>query len=1031
MEQDTQLDQFAEIAFREHPEREGDLQEISPVYFEKNYFVPCGDKAPAERYISHEERIVRFQAQLNKLREEFRPYMRDLTTEPEIRRDTLDISEFQFRYRTPGGDDFRRVLEGEGDWETVTVPDFRGPTGENGKWSAYYRTQFAYGPIPEGKRVYLVFKGIDYKASVYVNGKCVGSHEGFFAPFEFDVTELLRNENSLVVEVSNDYPMMGVGGTKLDGDKIYAATGPGWDDPYSGWHHCPPGGGIYNKVFLEQRSELFIQDIFVRPNIDDGCAEVWADIMNTANRVIENIELQIEIMPKNFTGENIGPISFQVAYAGPGINYCRYRLQIPSFRLWEPESPYLYTARVSLQAGTDRQDVRDRHFGMRKFLVDEYDSPKGTLYLNNRPVILRGANEMGHLQQCVMNQNYEQLIDDILIAKIANMNYYRITQRPVQEEIYDYFDMLGMMHQCDLPTFGFIRRNQFSEAVRQAAEMERLIRSHPSAIMVSLINEPSRTEKRRKGHRHLHRDELEAFFVAARQAIYIENPDRAVKNAEGDYNPPTREGLPDFHCYNMWYTDNVIPVGKMYKGFLPSIKPDWKTGCGEYGTEGLDNIGVMMKHYPKEWLPAEENEPWTPDKIVGAQTYGLHGDWFAEQSTLADWVRESQKHQCLATKLMTDAWRRRADYIVSTAIHLLIDAWPSGWMKALVGADRNPKPAFFTYQACLEPVRVNLRCDRWRAYEGETLEIEAWLLNDTHKDYDNCRVIATLRDEDREYGHYAIAGHVERVSSRYAGTIRIAVPAVQDRSSLYVDACLVNDRGERLNSERFAFEAFPKAGLQTARKVAFLGGEAERVCSLLQLDGEPFNPVSWNGRPLIVSSGEEFARHQASIVPKVKEGASVLLIRGGSGTDVWDIDGSVVKTVPMKGIYVLAVNRESPRLQWMNPDDLSYFYHVSYDRIGAVADCWLEGAQLEPVAFTYRKRKDAGGKGKLPVVGKIRMGKGEIVIAGLPLSGRNGFNPTLDLFLVSLLGLHDTVAVAAAERNEGVDQSETLRACRQ
>jgi len=1027
-----QPDQFAEIAFREHPGRGGVQQEIPPIPIHKTYFSPCSDRAPAEQSMSHEERVLQFQAQLSKLRESYRPYLRDLTPQPECRRDALSITEFRFRYRTSEDDDFRRVLEGEGDWEPVTVPDFRGPTGENGKWTAFYRTSFEYGPVPEGKRVYLVFKGVDYRTSVYVNGKCVGAHEGFFAPFEFDVTALLREENSLVVEVDNDFPMMGVGGTKLDGDKMYAATGPGWDDPYSGWHHCPPGGGIYNQVYLEQRPELFIQDIFVRPNIDDGSAEVWADITNTLDCVVENFDLQIQLMPKNFVGETIGPVTFQVAYAGPGINYCRYRLSLPGFRLWEPDAPHLYVARVGLKAAGELIDVRDRTFGMRKFHVDEQHAPKGTLYLNNRPVMLRGANEMGHLQQCVMSRNYEQLIDDILIAKLANMNYYRITQRPVQEEIYDYFDMLGMMHQCDLPTFGFIRRNQFSEAVRQAAEMERLIRSHPSAVMVSLINEPSRTEKRRKGHRHLHRDELEAFFVAARQAIYIENPDRAVKNAEGDYNPPTREGLPDFHCYNMWYTDNGISFGKMYKGFLPSIKPGWKAGCGEYGTEGLDNVGVMTKHYPKEWLPAGMNEPWTPDSIVGAQTYSLHGDWFPEQRTLPEWVRESQKHQSLATKLMTDAWRRRADTIVSTAIHLLIDAWPSGWMKALVGADRIPKPAFFTYQACLEPIRVNLRGDRWKAYEGDTLEVEAWLLNDTHDDLDRCRVIATVRDDEREYGHYAITGGVERVSSRYAGTIRIPVPAVQDRRMLHVDACLVNAQGETLNSERFTFEAFAKpAARSAAPKVTYLGGEAEQMCSSLQFDGEPFDPNRWNGKqPLVISSGDDFARHHDRIVEKVKAGASVMLLRGTSGPNVWRIDGVEVKALPMKSIYALAVNRGIPGLQWMREDDLSYFYHVTYDRIGTAADCGLEGAGLEPIAYTYRKRKEASGKAKLPVVGKLRMGRGEIVISGLPLSGCLGFNPTLDRFLISMLGRTDSVSGGDAERRKEGDVHDSLHAIR-
>ncbi|MBW7462512.1 hypothetical protein K0U00_51520, partial [Paenibacillus sepulcri] len=92
------------------------------------------------------------------------------------------------------------------------------------------------------------------------------------------------------------------------------------------------------------------------------------------------------------------------------------------------------------------------------------------------------------------------------------------------------------------------------------------------------------------------------------------------------------------------------------------------------------NLDVMRAYYPKEWLPAgeSENELWTPEKIVRAQTYGMHGDWYTEQRTIGEWIRASQRHQSLATKWMTDAWRRRADYVVSTAVHLLIDAWPSG-----------------------------------------------------------------------------------------------------------------------------------------------------------------------------------------------------------------------------------------------------------------------------------------------------------------------------------------------------------------
>ena len=71
-------------------------------------------------------------------------------------------------------------------------------------------------------------------------------------------------------------------GVKREGNKLYAATGLGWDNPQDGWHHCPPGMGLYNKVFVEERNIVHISDIFVRPALKDKCAEVWVDVNNAS-----------------------------------------------------------------------------------------------------------------------------------------------------------------------------------------------------------------------------------------------------------------------------------------------------------------------------------------------------------------------------------------------------------------------------------------------------------------------------------------------------------------------------------------------------------------------------------------------------------------------------------------------------------------------------------------------------------------------------------------------------------------------------
>jgi hypothetical protein len=151
-----------------------------------------------------------------------------------------------------------------------------------------------------------------------------------------------------------------------------------------------------------------------------------------------------------------------------------------------------------------------------------------------------------------MNGDFRQLINDILLAKICHMNFWRLTQRPVQDEVYEYCDRLGLMTQTDLPLFGVLRRNQFAEAVRQSGEMEKLVRNHPCNVVNTYINE-SFPNAQGKGHRQLFRHELESFFQAATNVVWLQNPDRVIKPVDGNFYPPAPTGLPDNHCYTCWY----------------------------------------------------------------------------------------------------------------------------------------------------------------------------------------------------------------------------------------------------------------------------------------------------------------------------------------------------------------------------------------------------------------------------------------------------------------------------------------------
>ena len=182
----------------------------------------------------------------------------------------------------------------------------------------------------------------------------------------------------------------------------------------------------------------------------------------------------------------------------------------------------------------------------------------------------------------------------------------------------------------------------------------------------------------------------------------------------------------------MWYNGHGIDIGKLHKGYWMPVKPDWYCGCGEYGAEGLECAEVMKQYYPKEWLA----EPFDPHRIVNAQTGDLHYFFYDTPNGMEEWIEKSQTYQAFATAMMTEAFRRNRE-MISNAIHLFIDAWPSGWMKTIMDCKRNPQKAYFAYKNALELILISLRTDRFTVTSGEAVRVETILCNDTNRAEDN------------------------------------------------------------------------------------------------------------------------------------------------------------------------------------------------------------------------------------------------------------------------------------------------------
>jgi hypothetical protein len=949
---------------------------------------------------------------MDSIRRLYAPYLQNLAPKAAVTRTRTALQSFDWRVETEEDrKDFSRVLNGEGKWEKVKVPHYGPPLGKAVTYYRFVLSQPAFDAKQEA--MFLLFKGVDYKASVFVNGNLCGTNEGSFISFECNITGHIKSGNNvLVVKVENDYPMLGhVGddGKKFDGDKVYAATGMGYDDPILGWHHNPPAMGINQDVYLEKRPLVHITDVFIRPLGSTDSAEVWIEVQNSSNDYKE-ITIRHSLYGQNFAQtvyENnryeprtvhvpgVGDLAKSTDWEnkkllmGLGVNFLKWKIAIPKARRWSSENPWLYQMQLALVDTVNRVvDVATKQFGMRSFTQDTARKPKGMFYLDGKPVRLRGANNMGNLMLSVSRKDTSRLIDDILLAKITNMNYLRMTQMPVQGEVYDYCDRLGMMTQTDLPLFGVLRRNKWAETVRQAHEMERLVRGHPSNILVTYINERFPNAE---GNPHRHLDTYEdfaKFFSAADAAVLSANPDRVIKAGDGDYDPPS-PGLPDNHVYNFWYNGHGLGIGQMIKGYWVPVKPGWYYGCGEFGAEGLDDYNTMKKYYPKEWLPATDTAYWDPSKISQSQTFRFHYMWFNKQANISDWITTSQLHQEQATRIMTESFRRNND-LISTAIHLFIDAWPAGWMKAIMDVDRQPKPAWYAYKDALTPLALNWRSDRMHFFSGQKLQSELWLCNDRNTFPESAVIKYQIEIEGKVTYSSRLTPLTVINGSMYQGTVDLQLPRVPARSAVTLRASIFDARGNALHEATQSFSVFPAPAAIGGQVMAPANNPAASQL-LGDLNIRSGASVS-NAKTIVISDVLTYQRKTGYYDSLVAGGKKLVLLDLPEGD--YTIAGEAVKVVkPTMGAYYFVSNATPHSLaKRLQEPDMKFWYDGETGMIQPMLKTMVLSNGWTPVLITGNTgwtARDAYAN----AIAEKPFGNGSFIISQLTLNNRVRYNP--------------------------------------
>ena len=356
----------------------------------------------------------------------------------------------------------------------------------------------------------------------------------------------------------------------------------------------------------------------------------------------------------------------------------------------------------------------------------------------------------------------------------------------------------------------------------------------------------------------------------------------------------------------------------------------------------------MQERYPASWLPlpGEPASAWSPERIVRAQTADFYHFFYDRPDSPEEWVKSSQAFQAYATRVMTEAFRRD-DRMISFAIHLFIDAFPSGWMKAIMDCRRMPKPAFFAYRDALEPLMISLRTDKTVFFSGEDASAEGWICNDTEQEGE-----FLLRYEllcgDRLLRRAEEMVHIEANRACCLGTARFRLPEVDTQTRVTLRAFLLSGQ-ECLAWNELAYNALPACG------------------------DEP---------ELIVRSAREISEEDLCAT----EDGGILWVDSPEAGD-YSVDSLCfsVRESGMSPLHFASPKTGHPWVTGLGQELFRHWYSSAEDRIAPLADCTVQAEGFSTV-LTSRNIGESGTWEPAAVLCERRWGKGLIVLSQIPLS---------------------------------------------
>ncbi|NLT74488.1 MAG: DUF4981 domain-containing protein [Chloroflexi bacterium] len=349
------------------------------------------------------------------------------------------------------------------------VPNVPHDTNEVGS----YRTSFELDDSWVGRRVMIVFGGVEAAFYLWLNGECVGYSQDSRLPAEFDLTPYLRQGSNTLAA------------------RVYRWSDGTYLEDQDHWRLA----GIYRDVYLCALPHLHVRDYTVRTPLvagySDGRLEIDADLLNAGEHGAQ-VQLKAHLYD-NRGVEVIPELAASVTWLEPGQeSHVQLTALVKSPDRWTAETPNLYRLVLELcDVVGDLIETQSTLVGFRTVELRD-----GHLLINGTSVLLLGVNRHDHdpLQGKAVSR--EAMLADIQLMKQHNINAVRTSHYPNDPYWLDLCDRYGLyvIDEANLETHGVWDKlsrdpewqHAFLERVTRMVERDK---NHASVICWSLGNE--------------------------------------------------------------------------------------------------------------------------------------------------------------------------------------------------------------------------------------------------------------------------------------------------------------------------------------------------------------------------------------------------------------------------------------------------------------------------------------------------------------------------------------------------------------